>query len=74
MLALGPFAAALRVAVAGGLAGGPIGFLRAQGLSPEEAVDVPTATRTYTEFGAHPGFDKPRTGSPGAAKPGPGQT
>jgi hypothetical protein len=37
VLALGPFAAALPVAVAGGLAGGLIGFLRAQGLSPEEA-------------------------------------
>jgi predicted amidohydrolase YtcJ len=32
-------------------------------LSPEEAVDVPTATRTYTEFGAHAGFDEARTGS-----------
>jgi predicted amidohydrolase YtcJ len=32
-------------------------------LSPEETVDVPTATRTYTEFGAHAGFDEGRTGS-----------
>jgi len=32
-------------------------------LSPEEAVDVATATRTYTEFGAHAGFDEARTGS-----------
>jgi heat induced stress protein YflT len=37
VLALGPFAAALPVAVAAGAAGGLIGFLRAQGLSPEEA-------------------------------------
>src|SRR5262249_465303 len=32
-------------------------------LSPEEAVDGGTATRTYTEFGAHAGFDESRTGS-----------
>jgi predicted amidohydrolase YtcJ len=32
-------------------------------LSPEEAVDVRTALRTYTEFGALAGFDERRAGS-----------